>query len=163
MKLTTLLALFCLMFSLSAHSEEVIPMINDDPSTDKILDREMFDFVSKTLGNQLASHLYCTLKVRPGREVRKFSSGSEWVEFIEVDYDSSKLGGRITHFKIPMGAKYGLKKVENEWSGIGEDIKIQLSDRLSHWIRFVHDGRGQIVMLQLGNDLMTNPCARSLR
>jgi hypothetical protein len=62
-----------------------------------------------------------------------------------------------------MGAKYGLKKVENEWSGIGEDIKIQLSDRLNHWIRFVHDGRGQIVMLQLGNDLMTNPCARSLR
>lgn len=163
MRFTTFFCVLPLLFPLSAKADQIIPTINDDPPTTESLDRDMFDFVAKTLGNQLAPHLNCTLNVQKGREVRKFSSGSEWVEFISIDYDSSKLGGRKTQFKIPMGAKYGLKKSENEWSGIGEDIKIQLSDRLSHWIRFAHDGRGQIVMLQLGNDLMNNPCARSLR
>ncbi|WP_413560301.1 hypothetical protein [Bdellovibrio sp. HCB209] len=161
MKLTTFLSALFLLFPLSAYSNQIIPVIADDPETNLTLKGDMFDFVAKNLGNQLASHMNCTLSTRKGREIRKFSNGSEWVEYIEVDYESPKYGGRKSKFKIPLGAKYGLKRAENEWSGIGEDIKIQLSDRLNHWIRFTHDGRGQIVMLQLGNDLATNPCARN--
>lgn len=160
MKLTTILSVLFLLFPLSAYSDQIIPVIADDPETNLTLKGEMFDFVAQALGNPLAPHMNCTLSTRKGREIRKFSSGSEWVEFIEIDFESSKYGGRKTRFKIPLGAKYGLKKSQNEWSGIGEDIKIQLSDRLSHWIRFVHDGRGHIVMLQTGNDLANNPCSR---
>lgn len=146
----------------TAHGEGIVPLVNDDPRTDQVLDRDMFDFVAKTLGSgKMASHMACTLKTRTGRELRKFSTGSEWVEYLEVDYNSSGFAsGQKVSFKIPMGAKYGINKTSNQWSAIGEDIKIELGDRYGYWIRFVHDGQGQIVMLQLGSDLRLAPCAR---
>mgnify|MGYP006257023247 CR=1 FL=1 len=155
------LCLSLMFFSMSAVAQ-IVPLVNDDPRTDQVLDRDMFDFVAKTLGSgKMASHMACTLKTRIGRDLRTFSTGSEWVEYLEVDYNSSGFAsGQKVAFKIPMGAKYGISKTTNQWSAIGEDIKIELGDRDGYWIRFVHDGQGRIVMLQLGSDLRLAPCAR---
>lgn len=148
----------------SSNADSIVPLVNDDPRMDKVLDREMFDFISKTLGaGKMAPHLACNLKTRSGRELRKFSQGSEWVEYLEIDYNSTDFdGGQKMNFKIPLGAKYGAQKVPNQWSAIGEDIKIEIGDRYGYWIRFTHDGQGHITGLQLGNDLTLAPCARHL-
>jgi hypothetical protein len=163
MKFAALFVSCCLLFSMNAFAEgEIVPVVNDDPVTNQTLERDMFDFIAQTLGSgKMASHMACSLKTRVGREQRKFSSGSEWVEYIQVDFNSTGFeGGKKTSFKIPMGANYGVKKTNNQWSAVGEDIKIELGDTYGHWIRFAHDGQGRLIMLQLGNDLAVNPCSR---
>jgi len=57
-----------------------------------------------------------------------------------------------------MIAKYGIKKVSNQWSGLGETIKIEAGDYYEHWITFTHDGKGGIVSLNVGNILRVLPC-----
>lgn len=160
-RIALILSLIFLSFSSLA---QIVPQINDDPRMDQVLDRDMFDFVAKTLGSgKMAPHMACTLKTRTGRELRKFSSGSEWVEYLAIEYNSTGFdGGQKMTFKIPMGAKYGVNKTTNQWSAVGEDIKIELGDRFGYWLRFAHDGQGRIIMLQLGNDLSLAPCARHL-
>lgn len=137
-----------------------VPMINDDPRIEKTLDTEMFDFISKTLGSgKLATHLQCTLKTRNSREQRRFSDSSQWVELLEIDFNSNGFdSGLKMKFKIPNTAQYGLRKTTNQWSGLGEEIKIELGDRYGHWIKFAHDGQGRILQLIMGNDLRTVPC-----
>lgn len=150
---------FLFVLSPGAQAQEV-PMINDDPVVNRKMDNEMFDFVSKTLGGgKMAPHMECTLKTRNSRELRKFASGKEWVEILEVDFNSNGYdSGYKLSFKIPNDARYGHKKTPNQWSGVGEDIKIELGDRYGHYLRFTHDGQGRIVQLILGNDLRTTPC-----
>lgn len=154
--------LFFLILNSQASPDQIVPLVNDDPRVDKVLDRDMFDFISKTLSSgKMSSHMACTLKTRAGRELRKFSTGSEWIEYLEVDFNSTGFdGGQKMAFKIPMGAKYGVQKTPNQWSAVGEDIKVEMGDRYGYWIRFAHDGQGRLVMLQLGNDLSLAPCAR---
>ncbi|UOE99954.1 hypothetical protein [Bdellovibrio reynosensis] len=136
------------------------PMINDDPKVKKVLKGEMFEFVSKTLATgKLAEHLICTIKTRSSRELRKFSSGKEWVETLEIDYSSNGFdSGRRLNIKIPDIAKYGVKKSGNTYSGLAEKVKIELGDYYDHWIEFTHDGQGTITQLLLGNNLYVAPC-----
>lgn len=149
-------------YSFSVIAQEV-PMINDDPIVNQNFNTEMFDFVSKTLGSaKMASHIRCTLKVRNDRELRKFSGGSEWVEVLNISFNSNGFdSGYKMNFKIPMTAKYGIKKSSNQWSGLGEDIKIELGDYYDHWLKFTHDGSGQIIQLIVGNNLRTAPCEQN--
>lgn len=60
--------------------------------------------------------------------------------------------------KFPMSSKYGRKSVPNKWSGIGEDIKVEAGDSDGHWLRFTHDGQGQILHFWMGNDFRSLPC-----
>lgn len=137
-----------------------VPMVSDDPKVDRPLNTEMFDFISKTLGaGKIAPHMNCTLKTRSSRELRKFSGGDLWVEVLEVNFNSNGFdSGLKMNFKIPMTAKYGVRKSSNQWSGLGEDIKVELGDYYEHWIKFTHDGRGQIVQIMTGNNLRVAPC-----
>ena len=153
------LLLAVLLFTSYAPAQEV-PVVTDEPRIDKTMDNEMFDFVSKLLGsNKMAPHMKCGLKVRNSRELRKFSSGEEWIEILEVDFKSNSFDSSYKmKFKIPSNAKYGSKRANNQWSGTGEDIKIDLADYYGHWIRFTHDGQGRLVQLMLGNNLRMAPC-----
>lgn len=136
------------------------PMVSDDPTVNKTLTPEMFEFVAKTLGaGKLAPHMQCSLKTHSSRELRKFSSGKEWVETLEIDFSSNGFdSGRKISFKIPNTAKYGSKKSANQWSGLGEDIKVETQDYYDHWLKFTHDGQGNIVQLIMGNSLTVVPC-----
>ena len=137
-----------------------VPMVNDDPVASRVLDTEMFDFITKTLSaGKMAPHMDCTLKTRSSRELRKFSGGNTWVETLEVDFSSNGFdNGLKMKFKIPSNAKYGVRQSTNQWSGLGEDIKIELDDYYGHWLKFSHDGQGRIVQLILGNNLRVAPC-----
>lgn len=153
------------LFVLGAVTDELafgqnVPFVSDDPPVAQELDRDMFDFVSKTLGTaKLSTQLKCTLKTRTSRELRKFSDGERWVETLDVDYNTNGFeSGQKLKIKIPMIAKYGVKKNSNQWSGLGETVKIETGDYYDHWITFTHDGKGGIVGLSMGNRLGVFPC-----
>lgn len=137
-----------------------VPMVNDDPLVRDTMDADVFDFVSKILsGGKMSPHMLCTLKVRNTRELRNFSRGKQWVEFLEISFNSNGFdSGLKMNFKLPDNAKYGIKKSPNQWSGLGEDIKIELGDYYGHWIKFSHDGQDRLVQLILGNNLRITPC-----
>lgn len=153
------------LFVLGAVTDEIafgqeVPFINDDPSVQQELDQDMFDFVAKTLGSaKLSPHMKCTLKTRTSRELRRFSDGEKWTDTLEVTYNTSGFeSGQKVSFKIPMIAKYGLKKEANQWSGLGETVKIEMGDYYEHWLKFTHDGKGTIVNINIGNRLRVFPC-----
>lgn len=147
-------------FADSLVNAQEVPMVSDAPKVTKRLTPEMFDFISKTLGSgKMAPHMLCTLKTRSSRALRKFSGSQQWVETLEVNFNSNGFDdGLKMNFVIPSTAKYGIQKATNQWSGLGEEIKIDLDDYYGHWIHFTHDGRGQLVLLMLGNNLRTTPC-----
>lgn len=153
-----LASLVYLADSLVAAQE--VPFVNDEPVVNQTLDTEMFDFISKTLGAaRMYPHMQCTLKTRSSREQRTFLEGSEWVETLEVDFSSNGFdSGYKIKFVIPSTAKFGLRKNNNHWSGLGEDIRIELDDFYGHWLSFTHDGKGRLVRLILGNNLRIVPC-----
>lgn len=147
----------CILFSNQLWAQDV-PMINVDPKVDRPLEPAMFDFITTTLNGHLASYMECTLKTKFNREVRNFSTGPEWVETLAVDFHSGGVFCPSMSFKFPMTSKYGIQKASNQWSGIGEEIKLEAGDYYGHWLKFTHDGKGRIVELMLGNDLQVCPC-----
>lgn len=136
-----------------------IPDVNNDPVVNRKFDADMFEFVAKTLSGKMAPHMKCSLKVRNSREVRNFSDGKQWVEILDVDFNTNGFdSGYKMSFKIPMTAKYGIKKTTNQWSGVGEEVKIELGDYYGHWLKFSHDGRGRLIQFIMGNNLRSAPC-----
>ncbi len=154
-----ILLIFLLALAGNVSAQEV-PFVSDDPVVRRVLDQDMFDFVTKTLGSaRLAPHLKCTLKTRSSRELRKFSDGEKWVETLEINYNTNGFdSGQKVSLKIPMTAKYGTKEQANQWSGLGETIKIEVGDYYGYWIIFTHDGKNGIVGLNIGNRLGSMPC-----
>lgn len=141
-------------------ADQSIVFSTDTPKILKKFDHESFDQVSKLLGsNQLAPHLKCLIKVRQSRDLKKFISEEKWVETLEVEYFPYEFeSSNSLKFKIPITAKVGYEQVTNQWSGIGEHIRVELGDHYEHWIEFTHDGQGQIVQLNAGNLLRLLPC-----
>jgi len=135
-------------------------MIAKDPVASRVLDREMFEFLARTLGEaKMAPHLRCTLKARAGKELRKFTTGEDWIETLDVSFSSNGFdSGFKMNFVIPSTAKYGLQKTNNPWSGVGEEIRVELNDSYGHWLQLTHDGQGRIVQMMFGNDLRLAPC-----
>jgi hypothetical protein len=157
----TTLTVLALTLSLCYAQAQEVPMINDDPVVNKGLNADMFDFVSSLLGsNKMAGHMKCQVKTRRQRQLRKFASGEQWVETLEVNFNSNGYSsGEEMKFTLAEGqAKYGIKKTTNQWSGVGEDIKIELGDYYGHWLKLSHDGQGRMIYLVLGNNLRVAPC-----
>lgn len=124
------------------------------------LDAGMMEFVMQTLhGSKPAPNLRCEVKVRQIREQRKFSSGTKWVEMIELEYRNNR-----DYDGIPMktffveGSKIERKQVISEFSGPVEEITIEADDRLNKTFTFQYDGRGQIVWMMMHDELRLNPC-----
>lgn len=152
--------IFSTLFSTVIFAQE-IPLSNDEPAATKKLDFAAFENITQLLhAGHLAPHMKCDLKVHTRKEDRKFSSGTRLVEILEVEYFPR---GFFVEKKLKVVfaaelATYGTKVASNHWSGAGEDIKIEAHDPMDHWLRFVHDGKGNIVYLGLGNNLATYPC-----
>ena len=68
-----------LLLGTASAGAQGFPMIVKDPVASRSMDREMFEFLTRVLGEaKMAHHLKCTLKVRVGKELRRFVSGEEW-------------------------------------------------------------------------------------
>jgi hypothetical protein len=139
-----------------------IPLIDDSPETDKKLDINSFEKISQVLhASRMAPHLDCAIKTKNSKQERKFISETKYVEVLEVEYMPRNLfSPKKINFKIPADlANFGSKISPNQWSGSGEDIKIEMNDYYNHWLRFTHDGRGQIIQFNVGNSSGTYPCS----
>ncbi|MGZ3745175.1 MAG: hypothetical protein ACXVB1_07745 [Pseudobdellovibrionaceae bacterium] len=157
-----LLASFSIYISLLPLQGRAQEFVSEEPQAQKVLDFDEFENITKLLyAGKLAPHLKCGLKVRTIKEERKFSEGKKLVEVLEILYYPRGLFSDLkVKVLIPAQlATFGVKYTSNQWSGAGEDIKIEAHDGYDHWLRFIHDGKGNIVFFSLGNRLATYPCA----
>ncbi len=146
------------MLALPAFSQE---FASEEAQATKRLTMDEFDGITKMLyAGKLAPHLKCDLKVRTIKEERTFTTGKKLVELIEVVYYPRGIYSD-TKVKVLIPAEiatYGTRYGSNHWSGTGEEVKIEAHDGYDHWLRFIHDGKGNIVFFSLGNRLATFPC-----
>jgi len=146
------------LLSLSATAQMYV---SEEATASKPLTMDEFDNITKLLyAGKLAPHMKCDLKVRTIKEERTFTTGKKMVEIIEVVYYPR---GIFSDMKVKVAipaevATYGTRYGANQWSGAGEEVKIELHDSYDHWLRFVHDGKGGIIFFSLGNNLATYPC-----
>lgn len=141
-----------------AYAQE---FVSEEAVANRPLSSDEFDNITKLLhAGKLASHMKCDLKIRTIKEERTFSTGKKLVEIIEVTYYPRGIyADTKKKVLIPSEvATYGAKYVSNHWSGAGEEIKIEAHDSYDHWLRVIHDGKGNIVFFSLGNRLATYPC-----
>lgn len=125
----------------------------------RVLDWDLKEFIVKTLASsRLAPHLRCSFKARDFKELRKFSSGSKWVESIEFDYRNEGIHVSSMKAYFPLGSKVEIETKNSEFAGPVEEIRISSGDRLDKTLIFQHDGRGQIVSMEMFDDLRVSPC-----
>lgn len=147
-----------ILLTVSAGAQE---FVSDEAVADRPLTTNSFDSITKLLyAGKMSPHMKCDLKVRTLKEERTFSDGKKLVEIIEVVYYPRGIyADTQVKVVIPAGiATYGTKYVSNQWSGVGEEVKIEAHDSYDHWLRFMHDGKGHLVFFSLGNRLATYPC-----
>lgn len=150
-----------ILASLWAVSVSAQEFVSEEAVAARPLSMTEFDNITKLLyAGKLSPHMKCDLKVRTIKEERMFSSGKKLVEVIEVVYYPRGIYAD-TKVKVLIPAEiatYGTKYISNQWSGAGEEIKIEAHDSYDHWLRFMHDGKGGLVFFSLGNRLATYPC-----
>lgn len=152
------MTLCLLTFLGDASADFSFPLIATAPDATEKMTTEDFRFFAGVLEKaRLAKHLECELQVKVGREARRYSQGSEWVEYLDVTYSSPIRGDLRVKFPLKY-SKFGRKRSANKWSAVGEDVRIEAGDEYDHYIRFIHDGRGEIVFLHMGNHFALNPC-----
>lgn len=152
--------MFILLLFLNFAFAQEVPFIRDEPKEMKTMSHDDFEYLKKLLVQpRMAAHLDCQLKVKEARGLKKFRDGEKWVDHLEISYDPGLYySGYKMNFKLPESATIGTKVRNNEWSGIGEQVKVELGDYYQHWILLEHDGEGRIIGLQMGDRLRTMPC-----
>ncbi|PWU19750.1 MAG: hypothetical protein C5B49_05265 [Bdellovibrio sp.] len=152
-----------LLIGSSSAQADFIPLVNDEPEVNLRLDPNTLEYFGKILASsRMAPHMDCSLKAETRTELRKFTTGEQYVQVIEIHFRSRAGFNSDMNFKIPVTAKFGKKISTNPWSGLGEYVKIQLDDYYGHYISFIHDGSGHLVYLMLGNNVRTAPCLMDL-
>jgi hypothetical protein len=144
--------------SISGYSQDMPFILKEAPY--QKLNLELFNFISETLhSNKPAPNLKCEVKVRTIQELRKFSTGTKWVDLLEVEYRNSRdYDGLPMKAYFPIGTEVSKQIITSEFSGTVEEIKLRVSDRLDHYFIFQHDGKGHIISMNMGNSLIMNPC-----
>lgn len=131
-----------------------------DASSLRLQSHEVEDLARILHGSRPAPHLLCRLVVREIRQQRKFSTGTRWVEMIEVEYKNPRAYARSqmkAYFPVGM-TKITRKETVSQFSGPVEEIILESEDRLGQTLTFQHDGRGQAVWMMMHDELMVNPC-----
>ncbi|MBX3041071.1 MAG: hypothetical protein KF789_10235 [Bdellovibrionaceae bacterium] len=123
------------------------------------MDWDLKEFIAKILHSSvMAPHLNCSVKVKDLRQERRFSSGSRWVEMIEVSFrNSGEFAAPMKTF-FAVGSNVTLKTVNSEFGGVVEEISLESGDRLNKTLTFQHDGKGQIVWMEMHDDLRVSAC-----
>ncbi len=112
---------------------------------------QTFDFIHGILSSgRMHENLRCRVEVRAIKEERKFSTGTQLVEMLEVALFTDQFGPRSLKFTFPMGSRLGRKIVNNQSAGPVEEIKIETPDPYENWFQFQHDGT-RIVWAEIGS------------
>lgn len=122
------------------------------------LNTQTLDFIHGILANgRRADKLECRVEVRTIKEVRKFSTGTQWVELLEVELFTDHMGPRSIKFSFPMGSNLGRRIVNNQDYGPVEEIKIESPEPYQNWFQFQHDG-SRLVWADIGSMYQYAPC-----
>ncbi len=137
---------FILLF---ADSSKKVTELNTDTlnSIDKILHE-----------SKMASNLACDFKARIITEDRKFTSGVERVEMLEVIFISRYGHTHEEKTYFPTGSKLTRRLVNSKFAGTSEELELESTDTHNSRFIFQHNGRGEIVWMSYEDDFETTPC-----
>lgn len=127
------------------------------------LDFANYEFLSGVLhASKVSNDLDCRFSARAAKELRKFSDGEKWVEFIDFEFEPDGIyQGTKFNFKIPMNAKFGKSKEFSNLHGPIEVLKIQTGDSHDSTIKISHDGKRSITDIEVVTYYRLIPCKRS--
>lgn len=108
--------------------------------------------------SKMASNLACDYKARIITEDRKFTTGIERVEMLELIFISRYGHWHEEKTFFPIGSKLTRRLVNSKFSGTVEELELESND--SHTSRFIfqHNGRGEIIWMSYEDDFETTPC-----
>lgn len=129
-------------------------------SNSKKLSSKNIDQIASIIHSAVpAANLKCQIKMRQLQQIRKFTTGEQYIESLEIEYtNNASYGGIEMKTYFPVGSALELKKVNSEFSGVVEEITLHANDRLEHFITIQHDGMGHLIWATMGNIFMVNPC-----
>ncbi len=138
-----------------------IPLISNGFEPDQKFTVEDFQKMGRVLeSSRLATHLDCEFQARLIHEIHNYQDRSEPVDLLEINFRTEPGigGGDRFQAKFPRSSIYARLIIANHWSGEGEEYKIYAGDHFGHWLRFIHDGKGEIVSLIMGNSIVDYRC-----
>lgn len=136
------------------------PAIQSSIATSEVLDSKMFDFIHGILASgRKGEKLKCRVEVRATKTNRKFSTGTQFVELLQIELFTDHFGPRSIKFAFPVGAKFGRRIINNEDYGPVEEIKIFTDEPNENWFQFQHDGT-RIVWAEIGSMYQFAPCLK---
>lgn len=108
--------------------------------------------------SKMASNLACDYKARIITEDRKFTTGVERVEMLELIFISRYGHWHEEKTYFPVGSKLTRRLVNSKFAGTVEELELESND--SHTSRFIfqHNGRGEIIWMSYEDDFETTPC-----
>jgi hypothetical protein len=170
MKALQILVLGLLVFSENSYSQQqglqptvissgiVFPEIVPKYKSKKLNDSDVVFLTNLLSSARMDSSLDCEIRAKDIRENRVFSTGSKWVEIIEVRYRGSlfQIGEVVANF--PVGSEYKTRMTVSSSAGTVEEIVLKAEDSLEHQLLIQHDGRGHIVRAEMSNLNRLFPC-----
>lgn len=139
-------------------AQKNFPAVQTSVRATEILKADSFNFIAGILANGRRSpDLDCEVRLREIKEERKFSTGTELVEALEIALTTDHMGPRTIKFSFPMGSRLGRRVVNNQDHGPVEEIKIESPEPYENWFQFQHDGQ-RLVWAEIGSMYQFAPC-----
>jgi hypothetical protein len=134
------------------------PAVQTSVRATEKLDAATFDFIHGILASgRMHENLKCRVEVHALREERRFSTGTQLIEALEIELFTDHFGPRSVKFTFPLGSRMGRWIVNNEDAGPVEEIKIETPEPNENWFLFQHDGK-RLVWAEIGNMYQFAPC-----
>lgn len=131
---------------------------SQDVALTEELSRDLFNFIHGLTANaRIGPQLDCRIQSQKIQGTRKFSSGTKWVEYLNIELTTDHMGPRTLKFSFPMHSRLGRRIINMDQVGVVEEIKIETSEPYMNWFLFRHDGK-QIVWAEMGNMYSFAPC-----
>lgn len=158
---TMLFIIFAALILATAYveaKEGQFPAILSSAKADQKLDAKTFDFIAGILGSgRMSPKLKCRVQADTIKEERKFSSGSQLVEVLQIELFTDHFGPRSLKFNFPIGSRLGKRIVNNQDYGPVEEIRLETHEPYENWFQFQHDGT-RIVWAEIGSMFQFAPC-----
>ena len=123
------------------------------------LNSDTLNSIDKVLHeSKMASNLACDFKARIISEDRKFTTGVERVEMLEVIFVSRYGHTHEEKTYFPIGSKLTRRLVNSKFAGTTEELELESTDNHNSRFIFQHNGRGEIVWMSYEDDFETTPC-----
>jgi hypothetical protein len=154
-----LILAFVLLVQLPSFAIDLL-VINDRNIKSRKMSILDMGFIAERLNaDRVGLHLRCEVKVREIKQEKKFSTGTQIIEMLEIKFRSSNFLGNEQTAYFPVGTELKVQKKISQFAGSVEEFELQSDDLKNSRFIFQHDGGGQIVWMAYENDLTTIPCA----